>query len=500
MNESLSILLVGFLNQSVEIICKTLTDEDINFDSKLVSSYDEFLHAIQEYRWEIIILNGTTPATGAHQVLTYFSRVNQFLKIPVIIVSSESSEQSARNFLKAGAYDFMLMPSLIRLGPVIRKCAQELKSVQENRVTQLNLQKSEARFRAIASNLPGLVFQFLKKPDKSIAFPFVSEGVLMLLGLTIEELTIHPDLFYQMILPEDQHSYNDQMQASAENFSTWNWEGRIRVNGDRDIKWISLRATPRQSNQGGILWDGIVLNITRNKLAEIELANSHAQLAELSSYLQKIKEHERMHIAREIHDDIGGTLTAIKCELQACIDIDKPRLPEFYQQKARSIEELVDYVIDSTRRISLDLRPGVLDVGIVASVYWQAREFSKRNHIPCEVACESEDISLSDDLAVAIFRIFQETLTNITKHANASIVKVKLAEIDDHVLLEVIDNGKGITDLEMKKSNSFGLRGIRERCQQLGGDFCIAGAKGKGTSILIKIPIEIKTILTLDTD
>ena len=129
----------------------------------------------------------------------------------------------------------MLMPSLIRLGPVIRKCAQELKSIQENRVTQLNLQKSEARFRAIASNLPGLVFQFLKKPDKSIAFPFVSEGVLMLLGLTIEELTIHPDLFYQMILPEDQHSYNDQMRASAENFSTWNWEGRIRVDGDRDI-------------------------------------------------------------------------------------------------------------------------------------------------------------------------------------------------------------------------------------------------------------------------
>jgi len=493
-SESLSILLVGFLNQSAQTIRKIFTDEDINFDSKLVGTYDEFLHAIQECHWNIIIANEVTMSTGTHAILTYFSQVNQSLKIPVIIVSSESNEQSARDFLKAGAYDFMLISSLVRLAPVIKKCAQELKSIQENRDTQISLQKSEARFRAIASNLPGLVFQFLKKPDKSIAFPFVSEGVLMLLGLTAEELTVQPDLFYQMILPEDQYSYNEQMQVSTKNFSTWNWEGKIRVKGDSDIKWISLRATPRQSNQGGILWDGIVLNITRNKLAEIELANSHAQLAELSSYLQKIKEHERMHIAREIHDDIGGTLTAIKCELQSCIDIDKPRLPEFYQQKARSIEELVDYVIDSTRRISLDLRPGVLDVGIVASVYWQAREFSKRNHIPCEVKCESEDISLNDDLAVAIFRIFQETLTNITKHANASIVKVKLAEINNHVLLEVIDNGKGITDLEMKKPNSFGIRGIRERCQQLGGDFCITGTKGKGTSALIKIPIETKKI------
>ncbi|MBK7363525.1 MAG: PAS domain-containing protein [Nitrosomonas sp.] len=492
-NESLlSVLLVGFLNPSAEAICKILTDENINFDSKFVDTHDEFLHAIQNCHWDVIIANAVTLETGTHAVLNYFSQVNQFLKIPVIIVSNESNEQSARGFLKAGAYDFMLMSSLVRLAPVIKKCAQELKSVQENRVTQLNLQKSEARFRAIASNLPGLVFQFLKKPDNSIAFPFVSEGVLMLLGLTAEELTTCPELFYQMILPEDQYSYNEQMQTSAKNFSTWNWEGKIKVKGDRDIKWISLRATPRQSNQGGILWDGIVLNITRNKLAEIELANSHAQLAELSSYLQKIKEHERMRIAREIHDDIGGTLTAIKCELQPCIDIDKPRSPEFYQQKTRSIEELVDYVIDSTRRISLDLRPGVLDVGIVASVHWQAREFSKRNHIPCEVLCESEDISLNDDLAVAIFRIFQETLTNITKHANASIVKVRLAEINDYVLLEVIDNGRGITDLEMKKPNSFGIRGIRERCQQLGGDFFITGTKEKGTSVLIKIPIEIK--------
>lgn len=489
MNESLSILIIGFLEKNAEYICKHLTDEGINYGSEFIDTYDEFLHAIQKCRWDIIIADEVSFKIAAYDVLTYFSQVNSLLKIPVIVISSKNNEYSASSLLKAGAYDFMLMPSLVRLAPVIKKCFQESKSIQENKITQRNLQKSEARFRAIASNLPGLVFQFLKKPDGSIAFPFVSEGVLMLIGLTSEELIAQPDLFYQMILPEDQHTYVKQMQISAKNFSTWNWEGKIRVKGDNDIKWISLRATPRPSNQGGILWDGIVLNITRNKLAEIELAHSHAQLAELSSYLQKIKEQERMRIAREIHDDMGGTLTAIKCELQSCIDIDKPRVPEFYQQKAKSIEELVDYVIDSTRRISLDLRPGVLDVGIVASIQWQAREFSKRNNIPCEAYCNSEDISLNDDLAVAIFRIFQETLTNISKHANASNVKVKLAEMDNYILLEVIDNGKGVTDLEMKKPNSFGIRGIRERCQQLGGDFSIVGTQGKGTSVMIKIPI-----------
>lgn len=491
MNETLSILLVGFLKQSAEYICEHIKAEGVSFDSELVNSYDDFLHAVQKCRWNIILTDEITSKIGAQDLLTYFSQVNPLLHIPVIVISSKDSESSASSLLKAGAYDFMLISSIVRLVPVIKKCFQELKNIQENRITQLNLQRSEARFRAIASNLPGLVFQFLQKPDGSNAFPFVSDGVLMLLGVTIDELILQPNLFYQMILPEDQHTYVEQMEVSAKNFSTWNWEGKIRVKGENDIKWISLRATPRRSNQGGILWDGIVLNITRNKLAEIELAHSHAQLAELSGYLQKIKEQERMRIAREIHDDMGGTLTAIKCELQSCIDNDKPRPPEFYQQKAKSIEELVDYVIDSTRRISLDLRPGVLDVGIVASIQWQAREFSKRNNIPCEVHCNNEDISLNDDLAIAIFRIFQETLTNISKHANASIVKVKLTEMDNRVFLEVIDNGKGITDLEMKKPNSFGIRGIRERCQQLGGDFSIVGNQGKGTSVMIRIPVAI---------
>ncbi len=297
-----------------------------------------------------------------------------------------------------------------------------------------------------------------------------------------------PELFPELILPDDRESYHQLMITSAEQLSTWNWEGCIQVKGDSDIKWISLRATPRRMSDGTTLWDGIMINITRNKLAEREIARSREQLAELSSYLQKVKEQERARIAREIHDDIGGTLTAIKCELFPCMDTTI-RKPEFYQQKSRSIESLVDRVIDSTRRISLDLRPGILDCGIIAAVQWQAKEFSDRTSIACKVTCVNDEITLDSDLAIAVFRVFQETLTNISKHANASHVQVKLVELEGLILLEVTDNGCGITDIDMEKQASFGIRGMRERCQQLKGNFHISGDSGRGTKVTILIPM-----------
>jgi len=290
-----------------------------------------------------------------------------------------------------------------------------------------------------------------------------------------------------MIIPKDRSSYYRSMAVSAKNLSPWNWEGCIRVDEETEAKWISLRATPRQTSSKAILWDGIVINITRNKLAEIEIASSREQLAELSSYLQKIKEQERARIAREIHDDIGGILTAIKCELLPWTE-GVPNKPAFYRKKAESIESLVDQVIDSTRRISMDLRPGILDCGIVAAVRWQAKEFCDRARLRYRVSCDSDEIPLDSDLSVAIFRIFQETLTNISKHANASRLQIRLSEKDGWIFLEVTDNGCGITNQDMTKSQSFGIRGMRERCQQLRGSLYITGRPGKGTKVTISIP------------
>ena len=462
-------------------------------DHLCVSTIAALQDALLTRDWDVVLSDYDLAQFNAQDVLQILK--NQGLSIPLIIVSSQVGEEAAEHIMALGAYDFMMKKNLTRLVPAIRRSQHEAENYQCFINAQSELRKSETLFQAITSNLPGVVFQFLLTADNQVSFPYVSDASETLLGLTPCRLMDNPELFSELILSDDRETYYQLMLTSAEQLSTWNWEGCIQVKGDNDIKWISLRATPRRIVDKITAWDGIMINITRNKLAEREIAYSREQLAELSSYMQKIKEQERARIAREIHDDIGGTLTAIKCELFPCLD-PMPRKHEFYQQKMRSVESLVDRVIDSTRRISRDLRPGILDCGIVAAVLWQAREFSCRTGITCQVSGGDDEISLDADLAIAIFRVFQETLTNISKHARASRVHVKLLELDRLILLEISDNGCGINHEDIEKRDSFGIRGMRERCHQLKGSFHISGDPGKGTKVIIRIPtgnLELET-------
>ena len=486
MTKNLNILLIENSVNNVDQVRHFLQEHEISINHLKIINKDELQSVICDKHWDLILSDYSYPDFAAKEALSVLMEQNQ--EIPFIVLSSHGGEEAACALMEMGAHDYVMKTNMARLVPAIKRSLREVENFQRVGYAQAALQKSEARFRAITSNLPGVVFQCLLSENKEISFPYVSDGSVTLLGISPQTLMDDPAQFTSLIITKDKLIYDDLMATSAKYLSTWNWEGCIQAKGDSDIKWISLRATPRRTLSGATLWDGIMINISRNKLAEREIARSREQLAELSSYLQKVKEHERATIAREIHDDIGGTLTAIKCELQLCLD-DTPRLPDFYQKKARSIESLVDQVIDSTRRISLDLRPGILDCGIVAAIRWQVEEFIKRNNISCQISCENDDIPLDSDLSVAIFRIFQETLTNISKHAGATNIHILLAEKDETVLLEVTDDGLGITKSDMEKQNSFGIRGMRERCQQLKGSFHVSGAPGKGTKVTICIPI-----------
>ncbi|TXI16561.1 MAG: response regulator [Nitrosomonas sp.] len=483
--EKLKILMVEHSEMDTEYILQLLVQGGFKLEYLRVSTINDLYDAFLTRSWDVILSDYDLPQLHVENVLHAIKE--QDLDVPLIVVSSRVGEEAAAHIMALGAYDFMMKENLSRLVPVIRRGLQEVKNYQHLIAIQSALQKSETLFQAITSNLPGVVFQFVLTAKNETHFLYASDASETLLGLTPHELKDNPELFPALILTDDKKSYHQLLIASAEQLSTWNWEGCIQAKGDADIKWISLRATPRRMPDGATVWDGIMINITRNKLTEREIVRSREQLAELSSYLQRIKEQERARIAREIHDDIGGTLTAIKCELFPCMNLPL-RNPEFYQRKAKSIECLVDRVMDSTRRISLDLRPGILDCGIVAAVQWQAKEFSDRTGIACKVSCHNEEIPLDSDLAIAIFRVFQETLTNISKHAQASHVQVKLVELDKLILLEVIDNGRGITNNDMEKQNSFGIIGMRERCQQLKGNFHISGDSDKGTKVTILIP------------
>lgn len=351
------------------------------------------------------------------------------------------------------------------------------------------LAQSQARYNAIVDHTPGLVYQFVLGADGRHEYPYLSEGCAALLGVQPAALQADPDLFLRLVLPEDRKGYLETMAVSKISLSGWNWEGRIWIEAWKDVKWINLRATPHPAAHGAVQWDGIMTNITESKNEQLDVLRSRARLAELTEHSEQVKEQERARIAREIHDDLGGNLTAIKMAL-AMLSARLPQDPGL-QEKAAYLDSLVDRSIEAVHRISLDLRPSTLDLGIVAALEWQAREFEKTTGVACIFRSAERDIELDPDHAAALFRIFQEALTNVAKHAGATRVTVTLRRQRQHLTLVIADNGRGMLPADRLKPQSFGLRGMSERARALGGTLSLSAAPGGGTMVTIKIRLTL---------
>jgi signal transduction histidine kinase len=223
--------------------------------------------------------------------------------------------------------------------------------------------------------------------------------------------------------------------------------------------------------------------------AEVELRESHKQLRALSTYLQHVREEERSRIAREVHDELGQALTS--CKLDASwLAHHLPRNQKELSQKAEKLSIGIDSTIQTVRRISTELRPSILDyLGLAAALEWQAQEFQSRTGIRCHVSAQLRDPNLDPERTTAFFRIFQETLTNVIRHAKATRVDVELKEDAARIILDVKDNGRGISRKEISDPRAMGLLGMRERAALLGGDFRIQPLSGgKGTRACVAIP------------
>lgn len=241
----------------------------------------------------------------------------------------------------------------------------------------------------------------------------------------------------------------------------------------------------------------VARDITEHQQASEHLENSRAELRALSAQLQSVREEERMRIAREIHDELGQVLTGLKMDVVSLARrMSETTTPQNWQQlkeRTQSIADLINDAILTVRRISTELRPGLLDaVGLTAAIEWQAKEFENRTGIKCNMKLPKADIPLDQNRSVAVFRIFQEILTNITRHAQASEVNVILDVQQEDLFLEAKDNGRGIRASEFSNPKSLGLLGMRERTLLLGGEFNIRGVQGKGTTVTVRIPMEIQ--------
>jgi len=230
-------------------------------------------------------------------------------------------------------------------------------------------------------------------------------------------------------------------------------------------------------------------DITDLKRAKTEVEQSRERLRNLSAHLESAREKERTRIARDLHDELGQLLTALNTDLVLLMNSVPPGQADL-MKKAEDSLNLVEMTMQTVKRIYMDLRPGMLDhLGLAVAIDWLAKDFQKRTGIRCSVSIVPGELRLDADLSFSIYRIVQETLTNISRHAEASRVTISLKQDPDRVELVVRDNGKGITQEQLAKPNSYGLLGIRERAYHWGGEALITGRKGQGTTVKVSIPL-----------
>jgi PAS domain S-box-containing protein len=283
-------------------------------------------------------------------------------------------------------------------------------------------------------------------------------------------------------------------EINAELMRAGHWEGdviktaqdgrRIVVSGRWALQWGKRDQAPRV----------LVINsdITERKRGEESLVLQREQLRALAERLQWVREEDRKRVARDLHDQIGQILTAIKMDMTWITR----HLPESEAEVLARLKESIQLINDgvkAVRAICSGLRPGVLDdLGLAAAIEWQASEFASRNGVQCQVSVPPVDLHLDGDRATATFRIFQECMTNVIRHAQAKSVRVDLRQEEENILLVVEDDGIGFCESGLSNSlGSLGLLGMKERAQFCGGDVEISSSPGKGTTVTIRVPVDI---------
>lgn len=355
------------------------------------------------------------------------------------------------------------------------------------RKAEQGIVESERRYHTLAEVSPVGIFH----TDAAGSTTYVNPRWCQISGITYEKAmgngwfeAVHPDDRDMLRRNWEEATRHQQVSVSEYRF--------VRPNGS--TAWVIGQAIPERDADGAIVgYVGTTTDITDRKLAEKEMEESSQKLRQLTTHLLNIREEERKRIGREIHDELGQQLTAIKMDISWIAKKTDPS-QEAFKTKLQNVIALLDGGNQSIRRILNELRPVILDdYGLLEALRWQAQQFTANTHIPVAMTASESDMRIPEEISTCIFRIFQEALTNITRYAKATQVKVSLDIDSDSVLLNIEDNGLGFDTELTKTKKSFGILGMKERVASLNGRFDLSSVPGNGTRISIHIPITQKT-------
>ncbi|MEA2624352.1 MAG: hypothetical protein QOD06_397 [Candidatus Binatota bacterium] len=356
-------------------------------------------------------------------------------------------------------------------GGAVRAAVAVVRDVTERK-------RAEAQYRTLVEQIPAVTY--VTDVGDPMRLTYVSPQIAPLLGYDVDAW-LTPGFWTSRVHDGDRAAMLAERERSIATGQAFSAEYRV-VARDGRVVWLRDQAVPIGGGPTGF-FQGVVFDVSERRLAELEIARSREELRALAARLQQIREEEKRRIAREVHDELGQVLTALKFEVaRTSAGAERPQVD--------SLTPLIERALTSVRRICAEIRPSLLDdLGLTAAAEWQLEEFRLRTGLDCLLSATLDDERIDAERATALFRILQEALTNVARHARATQVHVRLREEPGAVTLEVQDDGTGIEPGRVTDSQSLGLLGMRERALIFGGSIHVSGAAGEGTVVRVSLPL-----------
>lgn len=413
--------------------------------------------------------------------------------VPVIMLTRSGSEEIAVAGMKAGLSDYILKGNPSRLPASLR---ESLHQAQERQTAERQLQQAEVRFRTLVEQIPAITY--ISDATETGRVRYVSPQIEELLGYSIAEWLSEPGLWFRLVYPDDREKVLAEMKRSADKGEPFISEYRLRTRDGRVI-WSRDQAVIVRDAEGQPLFlQGVIFDITERRQMETErqrlyerVRDAHDRLKLLSRQLIAAQENERRRIARELHDQLGQALTALKINLQTCL---RKSLPAEIAEQLEDSLRLTDSSLQQVRDLSLELRPSLLDdLGLVSALRWYLDRLAHRAGLNAEFAAADCLARLPTEIETTCFRVAQEALTNVIRHAQARRVRIELQYHEQQLQLIVSDDGIGFdAEAAMERAargGSLGLPGMQERVSFTGGSFEITSGAMRGTEVRASFPL-----------
>jgi two-component system sensor histidine kinase UhpB len=483
MKRKLLVLIAEDSEQDARLLLRELRQGGYEPEYRRVETADGLKEALATQAWDIILCDYAFPQFSGDEALRIVKESG--LDLPFIFVSGKIGEETAVQAMKSGAHDYVMKNNLARLAAAVERELGEAQMRRESRQADEMMRISEKKYRHLFESMRDAAFLVADESGKIID---VNPQAELLLGRTrpeiigINQRELYPPQTTRWPIP------NLSEGTTGEGIESYETE-IARKDGATVPTDVRVSVFQLQGRNLQLL---LFRDITRRRQTEDELRRSGEQLRALAARLQAVREEERSRVARQIHDDLGQMLTALKMDLcwmkRDLEGLKDPRLNPILD-KAVSATELTDGLVGSVQSIAAELRPGILDrLGLLMALSYETDRFQRRTGIACRLDLPEEEPLLPPESVTAVFRIFQETMTNVARHANASKVEIEFQFQPGFLMLEIRDNGRGIKTAELLGNQSLGVLGMKERARQLGGEITFQPGAAGGTVVTLRIP------------